>query len=159
MGGGGGLARSVVACVRRIAARPVTIRFPHERELPVAGARGSIGLLAERCIVCGRCEEVCPTRCIAIAGEATAEPPGRLDQFVLDLGSCVTCGRCVEVCPTDALEWWADDEHAAPTRDVLRRDLQFVERGDSGGSDGDARAANDDGDVAHPDVEAEGSSS
>jgi NADH-quinone oxidoreductase subunit I len=156
MGAGGGLARSVVAGVRRIAARPLTIRYPHERELPVGGARGSIGLLAERCIVCRRCEDACPTRCIDIAGEAATEPPGRLDRFVLDLGACVTCGRCVEVCPTDALEWWPDDEHAALNPEVLQRDIRFVERGDARSPVDNALVAKDGG-VA--DVEAEGSTS
>lgn len=114
----------------------------------MVGARGSIGLLAERCIVCRRCEEICPTRCIDVAGEATPEPPGHLDHFVLDIGACVTCGRCVEVCPTDALEWWPDDEHAALTRDALRRDIRFVERGEPGATSGEPAGANNDGGVS-----------
>jgi len=47
----------------------------------------------EKCIRCGRCADVCPTRVIAMN-----------DQFPHAIGdSCIACGHCVAVCPTEAL--------------------------------------------------------
>ena len=48
---------------------------------------------AEKCIACGKCNDVCPQDCI------THEGPR-----VIDPSHCLHCGRCLEVCPTGAVE-------------------------------------------------------
>jgi uncharacterized protein (DUF362 family)/NAD-dependent dihydropyrimidine dehydrogenase PreA subunit len=65
-------------------------------------------LLADRCVGCGRCIEVCPAGAISRAGQpldsrgrerrVLSRPP----RFDPDL--CVGCLCCVEVCPVGALE-------------------------------------------------------
>jgi NAD-dependent dihydropyrimidine dehydrogenase PreA subunit len=47
----------------------------------------------DRCIACGKCEEVCPYGAIeVIDGEA-----------VIDPALCHFCYRCVEICPEGAI--------------------------------------------------------
>jgi len=60
----------------------------------------------ERCIKCGKCAEVCPTRVIEIGGEG---PEMTLEE------RCIACGHCVAVCPYDAL----DNERNPLARQVL----------------------------------------
>lgn len=51
--------------------------------------------IAERCIGCNRCLEVCVARAIALTADG-----GRW----IDPGRCDACGRCVEACPGEALQ-------------------------------------------------------
>lgn len=48
----------------------------------------------ERCILCGRCVDVCPVDALRIKG----------DQLLLDKTKCNLCGKCEEVCLNDAIE-------------------------------------------------------
>ncbi len=51
----------------------------------------------ERCIACGRCEEVCPEHAISHRG----------DYYEIDRNTCVGCAECLGVCPTGAvrIDW------------------------------------------------------
>jgi NADH-quinone oxidoreductase subunit I len=102
-----------------VAAQPVTVAYPREREARPDGGKGSVAFLAERCTSCRRCVAACPTACLHIDGDERAEPPAPLRSVALDRGACVVCGACIEVCPTGALLWSAADELAANRRDDL----------------------------------------
>ena len=47
-----------------------------------------------RCSGCGDCVAVCPTACLALAGQMPWLPRP---------GDCVSSGLCVRVCPTSAI--------------------------------------------------------
>jgi len=49
----------------------------------------------EKCIGCGRCEEVCPHGVFAVT-----ERKAR----IVDLNACMECGACASNCPADAIE-------------------------------------------------------
>jgi len=49
----------------------------------------------DKCIKCGRCADVCPTRVIGMGAKGPVEGERR---------SCIACGQCVAVCPTVALD-------------------------------------------------------
>lgn len=51
----------------------------------------------DKCIQCGICVDVCPTRVIAMGAEGPVEGEVR---------NCIACGHCVAVCPTAALDNW-----------------------------------------------------
>jgi len=54
-------------------------------------------------VACMLCATICPSHCIKIAGEETAEGRGRPASFDLDLSRCIFCGLCEEVCPEAAI--------------------------------------------------------
>ncbi len=100
----------------------VTVQYPHEKEEPVARARGVIALKEENCTVCMLCARECPDWCIYIEGHKEKRPPRReggkprtvnaLDRFDIDYALCMYCGICVEVCPFDALFWSPEYEYS-----------------------------------------------
>jgi NAD-dependent dihydropyrimidine dehydrogenase PreA subunit len=47
-----------------------------------------------RCTGCGDCVPVCPTDCLALAGQTPWLPRP---------GDCISCGVCVLICPAEAL--------------------------------------------------------
>ncbi len=53
-------------------------------------------LLAERCVGCELCAEVCPVRCIEIRDDKSALVDARSAQ-------CIGCGHCEAYCPSNAL--------------------------------------------------------
>jgi len=65
------------------------------------GAHGEREFLA-RCIRCGRCGAVCPSR--AIRFDDTLGPDGGTPYIVPEERACILCMRCTQECPTDALE-------------------------------------------------------
>src|SRR5262245_59610014 len=57
-----------------------------DRELPAVDER--------LCTACGRCVEICPTACLAMAGPLPWLPRP---------ADCISCGACVFLCPVSAL--------------------------------------------------------
>ena len=73
----------------------------------------------EACVLCGRCVDVCPERCLAfipleelslpeedraaLARVASQETELPLTALVKDDGRCIRCGLCAIRCPTDAM--------------------------------------------------------
>jgi len=97
--------------------RPVTIMYPYEKEWVPDNYRGRPGLIYERCIGCGICRRMCPTKCITIIdsddnGKKVLRPQ-------VNLGRCMMCGYCAEYCPVNAMIVTPDYELAAYTREEL----------------------------------------
>jgi NADPH-dependent glutamate synthase beta subunit-like oxidoreductase len=85
----------------------------------------------EKCVLCGRCVDVCPEHCLALmpydeielpepdrrALEAAAEADGLpLSAMIKDDTRCIRCGMCAIRCPTDAMtmERFSITERFAP---------------------------------------------
>ncbi|MDR1467479.1 MAG: 4Fe-4S binding protein [Oscillospiraceae bacterium] len=49
-------------------------------------------IIDNKCIMCGACEEQCPSGAISIGK----------DQYTIDKNLCISCGACAAVCPVDA---------------------------------------------------------
>ena len=67
-----------------------------ENELnETAGGRGDFEyrVNSHRCIKCGLCVDVCPTKAISLGEEYAV-----IDQF-----NCISCGFCAQNCPTEAI--------------------------------------------------------
>jgi len=55
----------------------------------------TLELDSDKCIGCGRCEEVCPHGVFAVMDKKAK---------LLDKDSCMECGACMMNCPVDAIE-------------------------------------------------------
>ncbi len=80
-----------------------------------------IGLRASRCIGCGACAEVCPTRAHVFADGA----------HTLDRRLCTACGKCVEACLPGALEYYGREMSAEDVAAAVLADRTFY--AESGG--------------------------
>jgi NADH-quinone oxidoreductase subunit I len=119
---GTGLVKGLLATLKAMLRRPVTVQYPHIKEKPHPRARGVIALKEENCTVCMLCARQCPDWCIYIEGHKEQRPPRReggrprqvnlLDRFDIDYALCMYCGICVEVCPFDALFWSPEYEYS-----------------------------------------------
>ncbi len=60
----------------------------------------------EKCIGCGTCEDICPTKAITMVERTdVADGPGKLQvRPVIDYGRCCFCALCVDTCTTGSLE-------------------------------------------------------
>jgi ferredoxin len=55
----------------------------------------SIVVNKDKCISCGKCEEVCPFKAVRLVGSD--------NKAVIDPDKCIQCGDCIEVCPEKAI--------------------------------------------------------
>ena len=86
----------------------VTVEYPKEKIHPYPRFRGAQALITEeggetKCVACMLCATICPSNCIKIVGEETADGRNRPASFDLDLSRCIFCGFCEEVCPEAAI--------------------------------------------------------
>lgn len=46
-----------------------------------------------KCICCGACVGVCPTRALTLVN----------DEILFDKEKCINCGACIKICPANAI--------------------------------------------------------
>jgi formate hydrogenlyase subunit 6/NADH:ubiquinone oxidoreductase subunit I len=100
----------------------VTVGYPLAPLAPDPGYRGHVTVDTERCVGCGGCAEVCPSRCVLMTDldESTRVIRRHLDR-------CLLCGRCEEACAYDAVHLVADWETGTPDRgDLLIEQRLFM---------------------------------
>jgi formate hydrogenlyase subunit 6/NADH:ubiquinone oxidoreductase subunit I len=73
-----------------------TIKSPTEVEVPAA-YRGVPMIDPEKCILCGRCGNVCPAGAIALRTSASEK------SVRIFVGHCVFCSECAMICPVSAI--------------------------------------------------------
>jgi formate hydrogenlyase subunit 6/NADH:ubiquinone oxidoreductase subunit I len=67
----------------------------------------------DRCIRCGKCQEVCPSD--AIIGEKEVSYRCCYPPFEIRQHRCTKCGECIKVCPANAIVVVNIEQEAAET--------------------------------------------
>lgn len=87
----------------------VTRQYPEEPHQSMPGFRGLHALVREsstgreKCIACGLCAAVCPSKCITIYTGESADGRKVAERYEVDTIRCLFCAFCVEACPVGAV--------------------------------------------------------
>ncbi len=103
------LRKGLAVTIKYLFTHAVTCQYPDERldvpqrarwlhKLETFEDSGKI-----KCIDCGLCERICPSKCIKITPKENDDHTKNAAEYDIDLGRCLFCGLCVEVCPELAL--------------------------------------------------------
>jgi NADH-quinone oxidoreductase subunit I len=101
--------------------RPVTLFYP-ETKKPHTNLRGKISFAQGecKCIGCGICQSVCPSKgTINIETETDENSKRVLKELSIDLAQCIQCGNCTENCPTKTLIMINDYEYCDSDKESL----------------------------------------
>jgi NADH-quinone oxidoreductase subunit I len=138
----------------------ITVHYPRQEVMNLATYRGHIELVPQdaepqtpRCIMCWRCVDICPSRCITLRMHVKGEEAGRaadlglrlspdvlladsqhrtpppdqieriLDVYRLNFSLCSLCGLCVQSCPVDAIRFTGNAYLVGTTRQTFDIDL------------------------------------
>jgi pyruvate formate lyase activating enzyme len=85
--------------------------------------RPQLSYMAERCIGCGACLEVCPEKALA---------RGAAGKAVLDRPRCTACGKCPAACDPRALEMVGREMTADEVLAVVMRDFEYYRQSGGG---------------------------
>jgi NADH-quinone oxidoreductase chain I len=105
----------------------VTRQYPEEKIDMIQGFRGRHAFVKdaktgkEKCIMCMKCSQVCPSQCIHIEKGKRDDGKMYLAKFEIEASRCIFCGYCVEVCPVCALVLTEEFGYCA----FRREDLTF----------------------------------
>ncbi|HOO55521.1 MAG TPA: glycyl-radical enzyme activating protein [bacterium] len=82
-----------------------------------------VGYLAEKCVGCGECAQVCETGASKLV---------KKKQVLHDFSKCVHCGACVKVCRAGALELIGYGMTPEQVLEKVERDRPFYDNSDGG---------------------------
>ena len=103
--------KEALICLR---AGRVTLPYPFAPREPAEGFRGRVVVDGEKCVGCGGCAAVCPSRCIEVVDPSADR---RVLEFLLE--RCTYCARCAEVCPEEAITVSKEFETATNDREDM----------------------------------------
>lgn len=102
------LLKGLMLTLSRFFSKPITVQYPEEKIPPAPRWRGIHYFEQDergktKCVACGLCMIVCPSRCIYI--ETGEDEEGRRVplRYELDASRCIYCGYCEEACPVGAI--------------------------------------------------------
>ncbi len=112
---------------RMMLTRPVTRQYPDEKRPAFPGFRGLHALARRedgtpRCVGCGLCSAICPSRCIHVYTSEGSDHKKVVDGYDIEVLRCVYCGFCVEACPYKAVVLTDHYEYSDYSREALFMD-------------------------------------
>ncbi len=88
--------RELKEAIKAIFKGPYTIKFPYKPAKVFPNFRGKIVFNEEKCVGCGACVEVCPSK----AREITDDKERKIRRIIHYQEKCIYCGQCVRYCIT-----------------------------------------------------------
>lgn len=101
----------------------ITRQYPDEKRDPFPGARALHALVRdketgkEKCVGCGLCAAMCPSRCIYIYTSEGEDHNKVVDRYEVEVLRCIFCALCVEACPYGAIALTPHFEYSGFTRE------------------------------------------
>ncbi|MFA5354553.1 MAG: NADH-quinone oxidoreductase subunit NuoI [Thermodesulfovibrionales bacterium] len=104
--------------------RAITRQYPEEKRAPFPGFRGLHALVRNqdgtaRCVGCGLCSAVCPSKCIYVYTSEGADHTKVVDRYEIEVLRCVYCALCVEACPFGAVVLTEHYEYSDYSREAF----------------------------------------
>ena len=131
------IAQGMALTLKTMLTPAITRQYPTFKRKPIPGSRGLHAMrrddsgLKERCIGCGLCEAVCPSKAITVVTSEGVEHDKIVNSYELDLLRCVFCGFCIDACPVSAIIMTPEFELACYSRkDAFYTKDRLVEVGD-----------------------------
>lgn len=123
--------RELKEAITAVVSPRFTTRFPAEPCVVPERYRGKPEFDTDRCVGCGACVNVCPTKALTQIDEIDGDRP--LRTITLRYDTCIFCGNCQDDCTTDggiklSKQWdlaGLDREAMAETHEY---DLQLCEK-------------------------------
>jgi NADH-quinone oxidoreductase subunit I len=109
----------------RFFTKPVTRRYPKEKRKAAFGFRGLHALVRNpatgeaKCVGCGLCAAVCPSRCINIYTVDGPDHKKIVERYEIEVLRCVFCAFCMEACPYGAVMLTEHYEYSDYSRGVF----------------------------------------
>lgn len=97
------LVKGLIITLKNIFTPAVTLQYPTQKLPMCERYRGLVDLHQEKCIACYQCVKICPTGCLALTHEQTADNKKKPQTFKYNIELCCFCGLCDQVCPTSAI--------------------------------------------------------
>ncbi|HDL90200.1 MAG TPA: NADH-quinone oxidoreductase subunit NuoI [Thermodesulforhabdus norvegica] len=127
----GPLIKGLMVTLKYFFTRPITVQYPKKKVGSFERYRGLQAIRRNkdgtiRCVACGLCEAVCPSKAITI--EIGEDEQGRRYpiSYILDGYRCIYCGFCEDVCPVDAIYLTREYENVRYKREELLLDKDIL---------------------------------
>jgi NADH-quinone oxidoreductase subunit I len=110
----------------------VTRQYPEEPFTSLPGFRGLHALVRnpetgrEKCIACGLCAAVCPSRCITIHTGEDDKGEKIAEEYEVEVLRCLFCGFCVEACPVGAVVLTPHYAYSDYSRDAFKYNKEML---------------------------------
>jgi len=117
--------KGMTLTLKMMFSKPVTIQYPEQKRKIYPGFRGKHAFVRnvttgkEKCIMCMKCSNICPSQCIYIKKGRDANNKPFLEQYDIEALRCIYCGYCVEVCPVCALVLTEEFGYVSTSKDDI----------------------------------------
>lgn len=95
--------------------KPETLCYPDAVKQPYPGQKGHIVNHVEDCILCSKCQKVCPCHCIDVD---KAQRTWTIHPY-----SCILCSSCVDACPKQCLCMESSRTPISPEKHEIKLDV------------------------------------
>lgn len=121
--------KGMALTLKMLFTRPVTRQYPEEKRDALPGFRGLHALARNpdgtaRCVGCGLCAAICPSKCISIYTSEGPDHTKIVDRYEVEVLKCLFCGFCVEACPFKAIALTEHFEYADYSRAAFYMDKE-----------------------------------